>query len=472
MTDEQINMWGVYDAIREAQAACGSGAADGAAIALRSGLQFVEDVEGPKGIHLANALERVAQSLAGGAPQAAQELADLALEVQSRVPDFRIVLLEETSDWDEAIRSQAGRIFGAYLYDARRSTYLAELQPSYELHHLYTTATNTDLPDDIEEALLVNGGPEDGSMYMHVRVVDAIPWERKSVCSEPSTTQAETYDELVKDEVEAYRANVDIQLPQPLVAQLGAFYAQRLIERGAMDEANALVDAMPQQEREVVLGAANGQRDGESLTKGLDVLHKLLDGARQEQLQQAHAAPVGVEKTLSVLCDRAYGDYIERMRRSECLGAEAKIKAGEFTKAELDAHTRASEFLGASRAYAEAAKLAAAAGLEAAQGRAAKGGKFLDEVLAEYESLQLLAEHFGTATLADVTYVMASIVQGASFEVWPSQTTGSRIDEVVCALPSSEEWLVGLKFMNKYGDQVPHSVFKQDAPEIGAAPSI
>lgn len=394
MTDEQINMWGVYDALREAQAACGDGAVDRAVMALRSGLQFVDGVEGPKAIHVANALERVAQGLGDGAPQAAQELAGLALEVQSQVPDFRIVLLEETSDWDETIRSQAGRIFSAYLYDARRATYLAELQPSYELHHLYTTATNTDLPDDVEEALQVNGGPEDGSMYMHVRVVDAIPWNRKSVCTEPSMTGAETYDDLVEVEVESYRADVDIQIPQLLGAQLGAFYAQRLIERGAMDEANALVDAMPQQEREVVLGAANGQRDGASITKGLDVLLKLLDAARM--------AAVG----------------------------------------------------------------------RAIEGRAEKAGRFFGEVLAEYESLQLLAEHFGASTLADVTHVMASIVQGTSFEVWPSQTTGSRIDEVVSSLPSSEEWSANLKFVNKYGDQVPHSVFKQEAPQDGAAPSI
>lgn len=467
MTDETINRWGVFDALRDAQALCATGSMEGAGQKVLSALEFLDGVEGPEAISMANALQSVAKGLNRNAPEGVRDLAELAHEVQSRVPDFRIVLLEETSDWDEAVRSQAGNIFSAYLYDARRVTYLAELQPSYELHHLYTTATNTDLPDDVEEALQVNGGPDDGAMYVHVRAVDAIPWERKSVCVEPADTKAESYDALVESEIESYRANVDIQLPRTLGAQQAAFYAQRLIERGAMDEANALVDAMPLQGREIVLGVVGDRQNADLMIKGLDALINEIEAQRAASSNGKVNVAIGAQ--LSARSDRAYHDYIEQMRKPECLGWEAKVKSGSFGSAELQAHTKAGELLGATRAYAEAATLSAAAQLD---DRSQKASKFISEVLAEYESLQLLAEHFGTSTLADVTHVMASIVQGTNFEVWPSQTTGSRIDEVVSGLPSSDEWFANLKFMNKYGDQVPHSVFQQEAPEDGAAPSI
>ncbi len=55
--------------------------------------------------------------------------------------------------------------------------------------------------------------------------------------------------------------------------------------------------------------------------------------------------------------DKAYCDYIDQMRRPECLGYEHKLKNGSFGKAELDAHTHAGELLGRHRAFAEAAAL-------------------------------------------------------------------------------------------------------------------
>ncbi len=53
---------------------------------------------------------------------------------------------------------------------------------------------------------------------------------------------------------------------------------------------------------------------------------------------------------------RAYCDYIDQLRKSECLGWEQKVKSGKFGAAELKAHNRAHELLGKHRAYTEAAQ--------------------------------------------------------------------------------------------------------------------
>lgn len=62
---------------------------------------------------------------------------------------------------------------------------------------------------------------------------------------------------------------------------------------------------------------------------------------------------------LQGLSDRAYCQYIEQMRRHECLGWEQKVKDRRFGEAELKAHTKAGEFLGRHRAFSEAVALLA-----------------------------------------------------------------------------------------------------------------
>ena len=59
-----------------------------------------------------------------------------------------------------------------------------------------------------------------------------------------------------------------------------------------------------------------------------------------------------VERFQSI-SDNSYCDYIARMSRPECLGWEAKVKAGQFGKRELDAHNRAAEMLGRHQAFHE-----------------------------------------------------------------------------------------------------------------------
>ena len=62
-----------------------------------------------------------------------------------------------------------------------------------------------------------------------------------------------------------------------------------------------------------------------------------------------------LESVFRGISDRAYCNYIEQMRRNECLGWEHKVKHGTFGEAELKAHTQAGRLLGRHHAFAEAA---------------------------------------------------------------------------------------------------------------------
>lgn len=66
-------------------------------------------------------------------------------------------------------------------------------------------------------------------------------------------------------------------------------------------------------------------------------------------------------KILEGLSDRAYCDYIAKMRTNECLGWEEKVRTSKFGQAELNAHAKAGELLGRHRAFAEAAAAASSA---------------------------------------------------------------------------------------------------------------
>ncbi len=76
----------------------------------------------------------------------------------------------------------------------------------------------------------------------------------------------------------------------------------------------------------------------------------------------ATGQPVGhgdasLRKFLQKFADRAYCDGLDMFRRPLCLGWEAKVKAGQFTQDEFDAHAKANKKLGAHFGIHEAIKL-------------------------------------------------------------------------------------------------------------------
>lgn len=79
--------------------------------------------------------------------------------------------------------------------------------------------------------------------------------------------------------------------------------------------------------------------------------------AEAEQIRPIYEFETNLIGLLKDLADKAYCEYIDRMRRDECLGWETKVKRGLFGAKELKAHIDAAEILGRHRAFIEAAKL-------------------------------------------------------------------------------------------------------------------
>lgn len=103
-------------------------------------------------------------------------------------------------------------------------------------------------------------------------------------------------------------------------------------------------------------------------------------------------------KTLQGLSDRAYCDYITKMRSDACLGWEAKVQTQRFGKAEIEAHTKAGELLGRHKAFSEAAAKAA---LAAAAQPPADGA--LNTIAAMFHSAEEIEGPDGLAMMVDMS---------------------------------------------------------------------
>lgn len=77
--------------------------------------------------------------------------------------------------------------------------------------------------------------------------------------------------------------------------------------------------------------------------------------AQQPQAAQSEvrgAMPLKkIEANLVAASDSAYCAYIHQLQQTECLGWEQKVRSGNFGKSELDAHSKAGEWLGNHRAF-------------------------------------------------------------------------------------------------------------------------
>lgn len=80
--------------------------------------------------------------------------------------------------------------------------------------------------------------------------------------------------------------------------------------------------------------------------------------AELRRLERVNAELV---ERMQAFADRQYCLGIEMLQRQECLGWEAKVKAGKFGQAHLDAHVQAGRHFGAHFGIYEAIKAARAA---------------------------------------------------------------------------------------------------------------
>ena len=73
-----------------------------------------------------------------------------------------------------------------------------------------------------------------------------------------------------------------------------------------------------------------------------------------DRIDEVEAGAAAMRESLKAKADRAYCDCIAVSKTTECLGWEAKVKAGQFGTPELAAHERAAELLGTHRGLMQA----------------------------------------------------------------------------------------------------------------------
>lgn len=79
------------------------------------------------------------------------------------------------------------------------------------------------------------------------------------------------------------------------------------------------------------------------------------------ELRRLDRVNVELVRQMQAFADRQYCLGIEMLKRQECLGWEAKVKAGKFGQAHLDAHVQAGRHFGAHFGIYEAIEAARAA---------------------------------------------------------------------------------------------------------------
>lgn len=91
--------------------------------------------------------------------------------------DFKVVEIDETQHWSDAIKSKVSKIFTVYLYDASVVTNCCEVTPSYELTPLYYSVEFPENSDEKEnkevQEAIDREFPNQSVEYMHCSFVEA-----------------------------------------------------------------------------------------------------------------------------------------------------------------------------------------------------------------------------------------------------------------------------------------------------------
>lgn len=326
----EVNYFPLVESLNEALSSLDGGSVQDAASLLQNisrewrerNIQF-RDADPARNIVAATAA--MADQLNAGEGGVGEALCALRDQITQSLPDFRLVLIDETGDWaDEELVSRAGKIWAAYLYDANRATHLAEITPSYELHYLYSTAEG-DLPEGDQETLLIHGGPE-GAHYMHCRAIDRMDWSRKHACGTPSEPGADSYQALVESEIEHYRANCAIDCPQPLSDQRIAREALTLLGQGRdnADDVTRLLESLSPAVRQEVAAYQAGASLGDALSSYLGGLE-----ARREFATALVGENVSLEG--AQLASRFHSEVMEQFETVASVGEQF----GQRTVADL-----------------------------------------------------------------------------------------------------------------------------------------
>ncbi|HBF33400.1 TPA: hypothetical protein DDW35_02430 [Candidatus Sumerlaeota bacterium] len=93
---------------------------------------------------------------------------------------IKILKIEQTDNWCEAIRNKVKRIFGVYLFDSKRRVHCCEFTPSYECVFVESQAEFFDASDDaeienIEEEIRRGDSQTDMVSYLHCHKLESFP---------------------------------------------------------------------------------------------------------------------------------------------------------------------------------------------------------------------------------------------------------------------------------------------------------
>lgn len=97
---------------------------------------------------------------------------------------FRVLLLDETENWQEDIvKAAGGQILGVYLYNPNSVTHCCELTPSFDL--IFMNSVPLEYPEDetardvLQMDLLEGNAQCESDIYMHCHDVDKLPHIRR-----------------------------------------------------------------------------------------------------------------------------------------------------------------------------------------------------------------------------------------------------------------------------------------------------
>lgn len=130
------------------------------------------------------------------------------------LPQFKVVVIDETHFWSEEIQARVGKVFQAYLFDSNRHVYCCELTPSYELYPLYATATMDDSEGELDGEM--RAAADNEVTYAHVRSIDGLPAGNFHVFS-VETEAPESWDELLAEYQERCQGTTYIQTPHGFI---------------------------------------------------------------------------------------------------------------------------------------------------------------------------------------------------------------------------------------------------------------
>lgn len=287
----EINWYVAYDALRKSvelaktpqNARGGSAPSEMIASHMEDALASLEGVVAKPDSEVASIIDKVRERLqiVMEAPErflhapGADELEAFCLSLRDALPDFRVVLLDESREPGSG--KVEGNVYSAYLYDARRPVFMAEIKPSFELR-LVGTFASPDLPEEVRWD--IEAESREQSIYMHTSSVASIRWNMKYVCGEPNVLDGETYEDLVEAMVEQLRCNVVMDAPCPLTESRTLTFVKRLEAIGANEDAEALLDTLNPAIKKIVF-------DNPSFARGID---DAIDGLRILQTDIGHGS--------------------------------------------------------------------------------------------------------------------------------------------------------------------------------------